>query len=77
VVENELAPIDFICVDREHIQVGRDVPDGEGHLTLYDERWAYCSAARPNVPHEWRASGGVQLMEIRHRDLPRFPPARA
>jgi hypothetical protein len=57
--------------------VGRDVPDGEGHLTLYDERWAYCSAARPNVPHEWRASGGVQLMEIRHRDLPRFPPARA
>jgi hypothetical protein len=72
-MDDELAPIDFICVDPSHIRMGRDVPDGEGHLTLYERRWAYCSAGLPKVTHAWRATGGIAFPSIRHDALPNLP----
>lgn len=42
----ELAKIDFVCTDERHLKIGRQVPDGDGHLTVFEQRWAYCSAAR-------------------------------
>jgi hypothetical protein len=77
-VENELAPVDFICVEAAHIERGRDVvPDGYGALTLNGRRWAYCSAALPGAPHKWKPTGGVEFAAIRHTELPRFPPPRS
>jgi hypothetical protein len=75
-VENAPASIDFICVDEAHIERGRGIPDGHGALTINSRRWAYCSAARPNEPHRWKATGGVQLAAIRHADLPELPASR-
>jgi hypothetical protein len=69
-VEDELAPIDFICVDPEHIRIGHGVRDGEGHLTLHLGRWGYCSAALPNVRHQWQETGGISFKSIVHRSLP-------
>ena len=75
-VENQLAPVDFICVDTAHVEHGRGVPDGHGALTIKDGRWAYCSAALPNEPHRWKETGGVEFVAIRHADLPEFPRPR-
>jgi hypothetical protein len=76
-VESQLATVDFICIDRSHVERGRDVPDTYGALTLNGRKWAYCSAALDNAPHEWKATGGVELAEIRHAELPRFPQPRS
>ena len=75
-VGNELALVDYICVDESHIQRGREIPEGYGALTLNGRQWAYCSAALEEAPHEWRATGGVEFAAIRHAELPRFPPPR-
>jgi hypothetical protein len=72
-VESELAPVDFICVDPEHVRMGRGVRDGDGHLTLHQDHWAYCSAGLPNVPHRWEETGGIAYEGIRHADLPEDP----
>jgi hypothetical protein len=71
--ENELATVDLICVDQSHIERGREVPDGYGALKLSGGRWAYCSAALPAAPHQWKETGGVEFGEIRHKDLPDLP----
>jgi hypothetical protein len=66
------APIEYVCADERHLQVGRDVADGRGHITVHLRSWGYCSAGLPDEPHEWRASGGVDLAALRHVDLERF-----
>ena len=70
------APVHLICVNEEHIQTGKSVPDGGGTLTVVERRWAYCSAALRNAPHDWKETGGVSFDAIRHADLPTFPAAR-
>jgi len=65
-------PVDFICIGEDHLRHGRDVPDGEGHLTVVDKRWAYCSAGLEDQPHFWRETGGTRLADIRHADLDRY-----
>ena len=74
--DNEaLAPVDLICINAEHIAIGKSVPDGHGTLTVVERRWAYCSAALRNAPHDWKETGGVPFDAIRHADLPAFPAA--
>ena len=75
-MDNRLASIDYICVDPSHIARGRAVPDGYGALTLNRRGWAYCSAARPEEPHQWKETGGVEFSDIRHADLPDLPRPR-
>lgn len=74
--DERLAPVDLICVNAEHISMGKSVPDGDGTLTVVERRWAYCSAGLRNSPHEWKETGGVPFDAIRHPDLPAFPAAR-
>ena len=64
--------IDLICVGEEHLRHGRTVPDGEGHLTVVGQKWAYCSADHEDEAHSWQESGGSRLAEIRHADLARY-----
>jgi hypothetical protein len=75
--DNKLATVDLICVDQQHIDIGRDVPDGYGALKLHERRWAYCSAALPEARHHWKETGGVEFAEIRHKELPALPKPRA
>ena len=70
------ALVDFICVNGDHVAIGQDVPDGRGTLTVFERRWAYCSAALRNTPHDWKETGGVLFDSIHHADLPTFPAAR-
>ena len=66
------APVDLICVTNDHVRRGHKVPDGDGHLTVVNERWAYCAAARGDEPHAWRETGGTRLADIRHSELDRY-----
>ena len=70
--QGPLARIDLLCIDGDHITQGREVPDGHGHFTLVERRWAYCSAGIPNVVHEWTETGGVDVEDVPHDELPRF-----
>ena len=65
----ELDPVDYICLRPEHVALGKNVPDGQGTLTVNGRQWAYCSAGLKNAPHEWKETGGVSLAAIRHADL--------
>lgn len=76
-MENKLATVDLICVDGPHVERGRGVRDGYGALKLVGRRWGYCSASRPEEPHSWQETGGVEFGDIRHKDLPKFPKPRA
>lgn len=67
----EGGPVDYVCVGREHLAIGRTRPDGSGHLTLHEGKWAYCSAGRPLEQHEWAATGGLPVVSLRHRLLAR------
>jgi hypothetical protein len=71
-VAEDLAKIELVCVDQRHLEIGRGVPDGEGHLTVSEGVWGYCSAAREDEPHTWRAAGGLEFAQIRHADLERL-----
>lgn len=73
---DKTALVDLICVNGEHIRIGKGVPDGAGTLTVVQRRWAYCSAALRNAPHDWKETGGVSFEAIRHADLPTFPAAK-
>lgn len=76
-MDNKLATVDFICVEGPHVERGRDVSDSYGALKLIGRRWGYCSAARPEEPHRWQETGGVEFGDIRHKELPNFPKPRA
>jgi hypothetical protein len=71
-VRQHHARVDFVCADKRHLQVGRDVPDGKGHLTVVGRQWAYCSAALEDEPHDWRGAGGLDFAAIRHSELGRL-----
>ena len=62
--------VDLICVTPEHVETGKEVPDGDGTLTVNGRLWAYCSAGLVNAPHDWRETGGVPFDSIRHAALP-------
>jgi hypothetical protein len=68
----EEVPVDLVCVREAHLRHGRNVPDGEGHLTVVDRKWAYCSAGLGDEAHSWRESGGMGFAGIRHADLDRY-----
>jgi hypothetical protein len=63
------ALVAYVCVDAEHVRIGRGRPDGTGHLTVHRGKWAYCSAALPNTEHDWVPTGGVPLEQIRHDQI--------
>lgn len=69
------APVDFVCQDPGHLDRGRDRPDGSGHITLYEGRWAYCSAGIPNTTHRWTVTGGVSLEQLSRDELPQLAGA--
>jgi hypothetical protein len=69
--------IDLVCIGTEHLRHGREIPDGDGHITVVGQKWAYCSADREDEPHSWRETGGTRLAEIRHADLDRYQKGRA
>ncbi len=60
------ALVENICIRRDHYFIGRGRPDGSGHLTLVDSRWAYCAAARATEEHYWLRFAGRPLREIPH-----------
>jgi hypothetical protein len=71
VTEDEV-PIALLCVGKDHLRHGRAVPDGDGHLTVVEQQWAYCSAGLEDESHIWRPIHGMTLAGIRHSDLDRY-----
>lgn len=65
------ASIQYLCVTDDHIRLGQRVHDGEGHLTIRNAQWAYCSAGRKDEPHEWEAIPPVPFSQIRHASIMR------
>jgi hypothetical protein len=65
-VDERTAPVHFVCVRAEHLEVGKTVPDGDGHYSLRDSLWAYCSAARAEEEHDWASTGGVAVTKLSH-----------
>lgn len=59
----------LICDNGPHLERGRQIPDGEGVLTIADGMWAYCSASLPDEPHRWRSVPPIDLLAIRHSEL--------
>ena len=60
------AEIEYVCISREHYEAGLRKPLGSGHITRYQNAWAYCAAGKPEEQHVWHKVGGLQLQEIRH-----------
>lgn len=65
-------PVEFICVIRDHVAIGKGLPDGFGTLTTESGRWAYCTAGLHNVWHEWKRITGAPLDSIHHADVERL-----
>ena len=61
--------VDLICVTAEHIESGKQVPDGQGTLTVSGRLWAYCTAGLENAAHDWKETGGIPFDSIRHAEL--------
>jgi len=73
-VESMIGPsatIQYLCVSDDHIRLGMKVRDGEGHLTIRDGRWAYCSADRKDEPHKWEAILPTSFTQVRHSSIMR------
>lgn len=70
ITDDQLDPVDYICIAPEHLAMGKSVPDGHGTLTVTGRHWAYCSAGLKNAPHDWKPTAGVSLASIHHADLP-------
>jgi hypothetical protein len=62
------ALIPLICDDERHLEIGRSVPDGAGHITVRAGEWAYCTAARAEEPHTWTEVSARPLSAVRHED---------
>jgi hypothetical protein len=65
------ASIQYLCVSDDHLRLGRAVSDGQGHLTIRNDQWAYCSAGRKDEPHEWDAIPATPFSALRHATLRR------
>jgi len=73
-VESMIGPsatIQYLCVGDEHVRLGLKVRDGQGHLTIRNGLWAYCSAGRKDEPHEWEAIPATSFPQIRHSSIMR------
>jgi hypothetical protein len=73
-VESMIGPsstIQYLCVGDDHLRFGLKVRDGQGHLTIRDGLWAYCSAGRKDEPHEWEAIPATPFPQIRHASIMR------
>jgi hypothetical protein len=68
-VERKTAPVHFVCVRGDHLKVGEAVPDGDGHYSLKESLWAYCSAARAHEEHHWASTGGVPVAKLNHGSI--------
>ena len=51
--------VDFFCARPDH--QGAEPNDA---LTMHQERWAYCPAAK-SEPHDWQATGGMSLEDVK------------
>ncbi len=60
--------IRLICDDRRHLDIGRGVPQGGGHITVRAGEWGYCTAARAQEPHTWNEVDARPLSAISHSD---------
>ena len=58
----ERALIQFRCVSEKHQQPKAGVSD---LLTVYERQWAYCPMDIRAKGHEWQATGGLSLNEVR------------
>jgi len=67
------ASIQYLCVSDDHIRLGLRVRDGQGHLTIRNSVWAYCSAGRKDEPHDWEAIPAAAFSQIRHSSIMRRP----
>ena len=65
------ATIQYLCVGDEHVRLGLKLRDSEGHLTIRNGQWAYCSAGRKDEPHEWEAVPSTPFSQIRHASIMR------
>jgi len=65
------ASVQYLCVSDDHVRLGLRVRDGEGHLTIRNAVWAYCSAGRKDEPHEWEAIPSTSFSQIRHSAIMR------
>jgi hypothetical protein len=55
--------VDFFCARPEH-----QGPEPNDALTMHDERWAYCPAAK-SEPHDWQPTGGMSLRDVKRFTL--------
>jgi hypothetical protein len=62
------ALIRLICDDERHLEIGRSVPEGAGHITVRAGEWGYCTASREEEPHTWTEVSARPLSAIRHAD---------
>jgi hypothetical protein len=51
--------VEFVCARPDHRS-----PEPSDALTMHEDRWAYCLAAR-SEPHDWQATGGMSLEDAR------------
>jgi hypothetical protein len=65
------ASIQYLCVSDSHIHLGLNLPDGHGHMTIRNARWAYCSAGRKDEVHEWEAIPALPFSQLRHSSIMR------
>ena len=65
------ATVQYVCVSDDHVRLGLKIRDGQGHLTIRNEVWAYCSADRKGEPHEWEAIPATAFPQIRHSSIMR------
>lgn len=70
------ASIQYLCVSDNHIRLGLRVRDGQGHLTIRSAQWAYCSAGRPEEPHECEAIPATSFPQTPRDDHPQIRPRR-
>jgi hypothetical protein len=62
-VPEERARIQFRCVNEKH-QEPR-MPGPSDLLTVYEGKWAYCPYDIRAKGHDWQATGGLTVNEVR------------
>jgi hypothetical protein len=72
VLADDTDQVHYVCLGRDHLELGKAVPKNEGHFTLHRLKWAYCSAGRAEEAHFWGFTGGVAISALDHEALPRL-----
>ncbi|HYV22821.1 MAG TPA: hypothetical protein VEN31_09230 [Candidatus Bathyarchaeia archaeon] len=55
--------VDFFCARPDH-----QGPEPTDALTMHEDRWAYCARGKGDA-HDWRATGGLSLEEVKRLAL--------